>query len=245
MIYDRSVGFKSMTKVSREEIVSAARDMFRDRGYAGASIGDIAAALGLRKASLYSRVENKAELANAAIVMTSAEFAIPQTETDDWRLAYGEAMHGFADHLAAARRCIGLHLLYDATIEPAVRAELERFFAALERRLVDLAEKALGPERAQRLAQEALCILEGGTLWLLLNEDRDPLDRLVSRFCANLPVEATEADSLNILSRYGLHSEDATLPQARMAAEIALLEGELVRLRGALAGRIEAESCFL
>ncbi|MGC9370900.1 MAG: TetR/AcrR family transcriptional regulator [Paracoccaceae bacterium] len=233
-----------MTKVTQEQLVSLARDMFRDRGYAGASIGDIAAALGLRKASLYSRIESKAHLARAAIALTRAELALPEGLPEDWRQAYAGAMRYLADRLAEARRCIGLHLLYDATVEPEVRAELELFFAELEQSLVQLAVDALGQAHAERLAQEALCLLEGGTLWLLLREDRGPLDRMVAEFCEKLPVEDPEPEPRKILARYGVAAADASSLLADMAAEIADLEGEVIRLRAALEGQIEAESCF-
>lgn len=175
-----------MTKITQDRVVSVARGLFRSRGYEGASIGDIAAALGLRKASLYSRVESKAELARAAVALTRAELELPPAQ-GNWREAYTEAMRHLADYLAGSRRCIGLHLLYDERLEETVRAEVDLFFETLEAALTGLAEDALGPERARHLAEEALCALEGGTLWLALRNDRAPLDRTVARFCADLP----------------------------------------------------------
>ena len=51
-----------MTKVSRDKIIHAARELFREKGYAGASMQDLADEVGLRKASLYMRFPNKESL---------------------------------------------------------------------------------------------------------------------------------------------------------------------------------------
>ena len=47
---------------TRESILDAARTAFAERGYAGASIGDIAGAVGIAKASLLHHFPNKDEL---------------------------------------------------------------------------------------------------------------------------------------------------------------------------------------
>lgn len=46
----------------QEQIVSAAADVFRERGYEAGSLDDVALALDLRKASLYYYVKSKSEL---------------------------------------------------------------------------------------------------------------------------------------------------------------------------------------
>lgn len=46
-------------KVARTEIVKAAQELFRQCGYAGASMQALATRVGLQKASLYMRFENK------------------------------------------------------------------------------------------------------------------------------------------------------------------------------------------
>lgn len=46
----------------RRELVEAAAKVFKEKGYAGARLGDIAAAMGTDRASLYYYVENKREL---------------------------------------------------------------------------------------------------------------------------------------------------------------------------------------
>jgi AcrR family transcriptional regulator len=56
---DRSVGSRTMT---REDILEAAAQVFRQKGFHGASMNDIADAVNLRKASLYHHVTSKQEM---------------------------------------------------------------------------------------------------------------------------------------------------------------------------------------
>jgi TetR/AcrR family transcriptional regulator, cholesterol catabolism regulator len=46
----------------RTELTRAAARLFAEKGYHGTSVGDLAAALGVRKGSLYSHIESKADL---------------------------------------------------------------------------------------------------------------------------------------------------------------------------------------
>jgi TetR/AcrR family transcriptional regulator, cholesterol catabolism regulator len=50
----------------REELVDVAARLFAERGYHGTSMADLAEAMGVRKASLYSLTESKQELLAAA-----------------------------------------------------------------------------------------------------------------------------------------------------------------------------------
>lgn len=228
-----------MTKTSQDEIIAAARYLFRTRGYAGTSVGDVADAVGLRKASLYSRFDSKVDLARAAVALTAAEFALPDDLPGEWRAAFAQVMCAHADRLADARRCLGLHLLYDETLPDEIRRDIAGFFAALR----DGFEKVAAPSGiARELAQEAVSVLEGGLLWLILDDDRAPLDRMIARFCADLPAPADELRDL--LRHYGIDPARATGRELRLATALAAAEGENITLRGALVGQAEAESCF-
>jgi AcrR family transcriptional regulator len=46
----------------RTELTRAAARLFAEKGYHGTSVGDLAAALGVQKGSLYSHIESKADL---------------------------------------------------------------------------------------------------------------------------------------------------------------------------------------
>jgi AcrR family transcriptional regulator len=65
---------------TREAILDAARTGFAERGYAGASIGDIARAVGIAKASLLHHFSNKDELYTAVFERLLAEWFVKVEE---------------------------------------------------------------------------------------------------------------------------------------------------------------------
>ena len=57
---------------TKERLSTEAARLFAQRGYHGTSIGDLAAALGIQKASVYSHIKGKEELL-AEIALAGAE----------------------------------------------------------------------------------------------------------------------------------------------------------------------------
>ena len=57
-----------MTKTSREEIVSAASQLFREKGYSETTIAEIAKRSGIRKGSIYHHIDSKEELLHEVVV---------------------------------------------------------------------------------------------------------------------------------------------------------------------------------
>ncbi|TRW95747.1 TetR/AcrR family transcriptional regulator [Paracoccus sp. M683] len=214
-----------MTKTSREEIIAAAQDMFRRRGYAGLSMAELADAVGLRKASLYSRFAAKEDLAIEALQLTLAQIEGACPTGPDWQADYRASITAIADHLAMHHRCLGLHLLYGTAEADAVRAAALAFFGRLHQVIQAILERHHPPRRAAELAEDALSQLEGATLWLAFSGDEAPMRRAVERVLGA-----------------GLANQART--EAELREKIAELEGDVLTLRGALAGQIEAESCF-
>lgn len=215
-----------MAKTTRDKIVQQARDMFRDLGYAGFSMGDLAISLGIRKASLYSRFAGKDELAQAAIALTLTELGAIAAAGTTWQDRYRALLTGIGDYLTASRRCIGLHMLYGAGSENLAGANRD-FFAGLLAACTDILSAALPPDQARMLAEDSISAIEGATIWLILNDDAGPMQRAIDAVLITAENLANSAPD-----------------SQRMADEIQRLEGDVLTLRAALAGQIEAESCF-
>ncbi|MDO5631704.1 MAG: helix-turn-helix domain-containing protein [Paracoccus sp. (in: a-proteobacteria)] len=209
-----------MTKTSRETLIALARDIFRDHGYAGFSMGDLAAQAGLRKASLYSRFSGKDELAVAALGLTLTQLQALTVTGDDLPARYRALLDGIAGHLTAGRRCVGLHLLY-GDVPPPVADANRQFFNGLLTLCTDLLAQALPADLARSMAQDSIAALQGATVWLLLENDAAPMGRAIDALMVT--VETLTGDD----------------PQA---AEIAALNDQVLPLRTALAGQIKAEA---
>jgi TetR/AcrR family transcriptional regulator, cholesterol catabolism regulator len=93
----------------RTELTRAAARLFAEKGYHGTSIGDLAAALGVQKGSLYSHIESKQDLLyetmrDGAAAFHSALDAIPDElpATEKLRLALRGHLRVVAEQLDVA-----------------------------------------------------------------------------------------------------------------------------------------------
>ncbi|TWB08749.1 TetR family transcriptional regulator [Rhizobium sp. ERR 1071] len=168
-------------KASKEEIVSAARELFRNKGYAGASMQDLADRVGLRKASLYMRFPNKEALVAEVLDMTLRE-SVTEDGSDErpWIEIYSDRIRDIARSLADRRRCVGLHLAYGVNDEtPAARQAVRAFFLSLREYLTTILAKGMSRETAMRLATDALVRIEGATLMTAVFDESDAMDRAI------------------------------------------------------------------
>jgi TetR/AcrR family transcriptional repressor of nem operon len=185
-----------MAKVSREQIILAARELFRDKGYAGASMGDLAAAVGLKKASLYSHFNNKEELVPAALALTLAELDALNGDapSGDWQKDYGTALHHVVVYLIGARRCVGLHLLY-GTEEGLARDSVLLFFRRMTSFFTLILRRGLPAPLARAFAEDTIAALEGATIWLALRNDPRPIERAARHLGERLAVLTAQVEN--------------------------------------------------
>lgn len=168
-------------KATKEEIVSAARELFRNKGYAGASMQDLADRVGLRKASLYMRFPNKEALVPEVLDMTLRE-TVPEDGSDErpWIEIYADRIRDIAQNLADRKRCVGLHLAYGVNDEtPAAKEAVRAFFLSLRDYLTTILAKGLSREIAAQLATDALVRIEGATLMTAVFDESDAMERAI------------------------------------------------------------------
>ncbi|MFN7101139.1 MAG: TetR/AcrR family transcriptional regulator [Pseudorhizobium sp.] len=168
-------------KATKDEIVSAARELFRDKGYAGASMQDLADKVGLKKASLYMRFPNKEALVPEVLDLTLRE-TVRDEEPDDrpWLETYAETIREIARNLADRKRCVGLHLAYGVGDEtPIAKDAVRGFFLSLKEHLAAILSKGLPSGTAAKLATDALVRIEGATLMTAVFDESEAMDRAI------------------------------------------------------------------
>ena len=130
---------------NRERVLDAAREVFLERGYAGATLEAIAEAAGFSKGVVYSQFAGKPDLFLALL-----ERRIDQRAAENAALAAG---HAGADGLRALMRTNARHsvegrdwarLLIEFRVLAARDAELNRRYAALHTRTMDQFADAVG-----------------------------------------------------------------------------------------------------
>ena len=165
-----------MAKTSHEEAVLAAKRIFRNSGYAGFSLAELAKVLGIRKASLYSRFTGKEEIALEAITLASKDLAQFVPSEGPWHQQYSEFVEFLCNHLVAAKRCIGLHMGYGdapAKVDEAVVEFFELLVSIPEGILLQHFE----PGQARAIAEDCIGALDGATIWLVIRNDPGPIRR--------------------------------------------------------------------
>lgn len=172
-------------KVSQQEIVAAARELFRTQGYAGASMQDLAERVGLKKASLYSRFPDKEALVGEVLQLTFDETFAAVDGAGDWHAAYEAILRSMSEALMDRGRCVALHLAYGASTDTPRALEAARgFFTACRRRLAEMLSTIVEPGEADRIAVDALSAIEGATLWLAIDGDKTAMQRTLDRLFA-------------------------------------------------------------
>lgn len=171
--------------VPLHRIIIEARELFRERGYEGASMRDLAVRVGLRPQSLYTRFASKEALVPEVLALTLEETlaGLPDPSVD-WRSAWRLLVVRIADTLEKRGRCVGLHLAYGMTeTTPEAQAAVWVFFDALRGRMIAIL-RAGGRENPESEAADALAQLEGATLWITTEGDISVLRRTRERLLA-------------------------------------------------------------
>jgi AcrR family transcriptional regulator len=64
----------SVVQTRKEEIIKTAAKLFKEKGYSAVTMRDLAAAMGIKAASLYNHITSKQEILKAIIVSLAEEF---------------------------------------------------------------------------------------------------------------------------------------------------------------------------
>ncbi|MBV9801565.1 MAG: TetR/AcrR family transcriptional regulator [Solirubrobacterales bacterium] len=158
-----------------ERVLDIAERLTQMRGFSNFSYADIAAELGITKASLHYHYPGKAELGEALITRYSERFNEALAEIDrnlpDARARLAAYADLYAGVLRNERMCMcGILAAEYPTLPVAMQSEVIRFFDENERWLTKLLEDGKADEtlsyrgRAADVAQGILGALEGAML---------------------------------------------------------------------------------
>jgi AcrR family transcriptional regulator len=126
------------TERNRSLVLDAARRVFLERGYHGASLEQIAEAAGFSKGVVYSQFRGKGDLFLALLERRIAERAAENARVVE-ELSGSDALAGLIAHLhGVAREQAGWSLLViEFRVHAARDPELNGHYAALHRRTID------------------------------------------------------------------------------------------------------------
>lgn len=221
-----------MAKTSKAAIVNEARELFRERGFAGASMKDLSERVGLLKGSLYSHFPSKESLIGEVLGLTFQETFL----AEDLEAPGPQSFKAVIDRLVALliekRRCVGLHLAYGVDERSEGARPTTAFFESARAHLAAILAPVAEPALADALAADSLARIEGATLWLATRNDAGSMRRAQAEIHARVDALSLPADEGRIQERL---IAVGVLPAAASDAEKALA-AQLVALAGPTGG---------
>lgn len=97
---------EAITNLSRkEQIIRKAAELFREKGYAAASMRDLAHKLGIEAASLYSHIKSKEEILHTLCFEMASEFRASLDEVESQQFTASEKLRrGIIGHIQVMAR---------------------------------------------------------------------------------------------------------------------------------------------
>lgn len=187
----------------REHLLAAAREVFAERGYFGASVADIVARADVARGTFYNHFEGKREVFAAVlgVLMTNVLSAVAPIDVNaDIAPQVRANLHGITRVLAEAGEAVRILFTDAGSVDAEGEAALAAFYAhALSRVEVALATgQTMGVVRVGETRQTARCLL--GCL-------REPV---MQARLAREPIDAAAlADAIFDLLRCGVLTGEA------------------------------------
>jgi TetR/AcrR family transcriptional repressor of uid operon len=141
----------------RQQVLDAAAECFRRRGFHAASMAEIAKTAGMSPGHIYNLFENKDEVI-AGIVERDcdelmARIAKLQQEEDVLQTMLAETERAIDESTVVADAALELEVLAEASRNPELAAVVHRTQALVHQKGLDLIRQCLGPE-ADKLSPE-------------------------------------------------------------------------------------------
>ncbi|MCE4555297.1 TetR/AcrR family transcriptional regulator [Roseateles cellulosilyticus] len=137
------------TQVRRQQVLDAASDAFRRRGFHAASMAEIAKLAGMSPGHIYNLFENKDEII-AAIVERDCEETVQrigelQRETDVLQAMLAQTEAAIDEHSQVANAALELEVLAEAGRNPKLAAVVHAAETLVKAKALDLIRQGLGP----------------------------------------------------------------------------------------------------
>jgi TetR/AcrR family transcriptional regulator, lmrAB and yxaGH operons repressor len=180
-------------KISDDKLFQELSDVFRRKGYDGASYSDLMKATGLVKASLYHRFPGgKADMVNAILTEVDRQFAEyvvkPAFEEGEPQVRARKIARRLREFYRSGKQWCLLETVTLAD-SPSTLAHARRSIESWIDAFARLGRDAgLSPAIAHRRAQEAVAAIEGGLIVSRVLGDSSPFLRALANFPKQLTV---------------------------------------------------------
>ncbi len=238
----------------KQEIITRSEALLRKKGYFGISMSEIAKSVNLSKSSLYNYFSSKDELIEAILeykLNTIKLELMNYKEEANWQDQFYFAINKVAEILKNDSKCLGLQLAYELEEEQIKSLGIQSFFELIYKTLFDILTNYYPIKTAEHIAKDSISMLEGATLWMIIDNSFESIDRAVDRILGISSVTIIDKKTLffyenisdsakEVLNKIISNNRLPSLAEMKLAVELEAYQDECSKLRSF----IEAESCF-
>ena len=192
---------------TKAALLEAAKQLIRERGYAGTSVRDLAAASGANLAAVNYHFGSREKLLNQAVLESFLEWTDRAVEQDA-RMTRADPAAGPIEHMAAGARSmieafperlpvfvVFLEALLQAQRAPELRRQLAAHYAEERRRAGEMVRSALGAQappgrRLEVSTSFMIAVADGLMVQALLDPEAAPSGEEIAAFYEGLAVWA-------------------------------------------------------
>ena len=153
-----STASSDRAQARRQQVLEAAAECFRRRGFHAASMAEIAKTAGMSPGHIYNLFENKDDIIAAIVERDCAEIVQRigelQQEGDILQEMLGETTKAIDEHTQVADAALQLEVLAEASRNPKLAAVVHASEALVHAKALELIRQSLGPAAADLPAEE-------------------------------------------------------------------------------------------
>jgi len=190
-------------KITKEQIVETARQVFTRQGYHRTTMNDIAIACGIQKGSLYHHFKGKEELMKSAIDSFHAKFKEGAFNVfQNNSIGTQEKLNKLIDfsektYLADEGSMMASIVLETINVVPGIVESIRSFFNDWIDSVSKILEEVYEPEGARKIAKESIAAIEGAVMMMQIFNDKSFLTRVHEGLRRRVAADIKEAAAIN------------------------------------------------
>ena len=167
---------------SADKIISNSISVFREKGFNAASVGDIAAATGLLKGSLYSHFASKEDILLEVIHRVESIF-FEYIQINDSKKIH-EILRKTADFFILEESCLMANLLAES-LPSSAQSKVITFFKNWKSLLVEAMDESIDSQSKNVFAEDVISLFEGSVIMMKVLKNPDPVNRCLNQLIKN------------------------------------------------------------
>jgi len=189
-------------KITKREIIEAARQVFTKQGYHKTTMNDIAEVCGIQKGSLYHHFKGKEELMKAAIDSFHHKFKEGAFNLfENTTLSTQEKLNKLIDfsektYLADEGSMMASIVLETINVVPGIVESIRSFFNDWIDSVSKILEEVYEPDGARKIAKESIAAVEGAVMMMQIFNDTSFLTRVHEGMRRRVAADIKEAASI-------------------------------------------------